>query len=55
MVIAASDLLERNPDPTEEEIREAMSGNLCRCTGYQFIVDSIRAAADELQTQKGAS
>jgi carbon-monoxide dehydrogenase small subunit len=49
MVLAASSLLERNPDPSDEEIREAMSGNLCRCTGYQFIVDSVRAAA-----QRGA-
>jgi carbon-monoxide dehydrogenase small subunit len=45
MVMAATDLLERNPDPTETEVREAMGGNLCRCTGYHFIVESILAAA----------
>ncbi|MDH7486134.1 MAG: (2Fe-2S)-binding protein [Anaerolineae bacterium] len=37
--------LEQNPDPTEEEIREAISGNLCRCTGYQHIVDAVKLAA----------
>ena len=45
MVLTATDLLERNPQPTEEEIREAMGGNICRCTGYHFIVESIMAAA----------
>jgi carbon-monoxide dehydrogenase small subunit len=45
MVMAATDLLERNPSPTEAEVREAMGGNLCRCTGYHFIVESILAAA----------
>ena len=45
MVMAATDLLARNPDPTETEVREAMGGNLCRCTGYHFIVESILAAA----------
>jgi carbon-monoxide dehydrogenase small subunit len=38
--------LEENPDPTETEIRQAISGNLCRCTGYQHIVDAVKAAAD---------
>ena len=42
--------LEENPDPTEAEIREAMSGNLCRCTGYQHIVDAVRLAADKMRT-----
>jgi carbon-monoxide dehydrogenase small subunit len=46
MVLTATDLLERNPHPTEEEVREAMGGNLCRCTGYHFIVESIMAAAE---------
>jgi carbon-monoxide dehydrogenase small subunit len=45
MVLSALALLEQNPSPTEDEIRHAISGNLCRCTGYQFIVESIRAAA----------
>lgn len=41
--------LERNPDPSELEIREAISGNLCRCTGYQHIVDAVRLAAEKGQ------
>ncbi len=41
--------LEQNPDPTEEEIREAISGNLCRCTGYQHIVDAVKLAADKMK------
>jgi carbon-monoxide dehydrogenase small subunit len=45
MVLTAMDLLERTPSPTEDEVREAMSGNLCRCTGYQFIVDAVLDAA----------
>jgi aerobic carbon-monoxide dehydrogenase small subunit len=52
MVLAATDLLERNPEPTESEVREAMSGNLCRCTGYQFIVESVLAAAETLREEK---
>ena len=39
--------LEQNPDPSEEEIREALSGNLCRCTGYQHIVDAVHLAAEK--------
>lgn len=42
--------LEENPDPTEEEIREAVSGNLCRCTGYQHIVDAVKLAAAQMRT-----
>jgi len=45
MVLSAVALLEENPRPTEDDIRHAISGNLCRCTGYQFIVESIQAAA----------
>ncbi len=45
MIMTAADLLAGNPDPTEEEIRHALEGNLCRCTGYQNIVDAIQAAA----------
>jgi carbon-monoxide dehydrogenase small subunit len=41
--------LEENPDPTEQEIREAIAGNLCRCTGYQHIVDAIRLAAEKMR------
>ena len=42
--------LESNPDPDESEIRHAISGNLCRCTGYQHIVDSVRLAAEKMRT-----
>ena len=45
-VVAAADLLRRVPDPSEDEIREALSGNLCRCTGYQKILDAVRVAAE---------
>jgi len=45
MVVAARALLNENSDPTEEEIKEWMMGNLCRCTGYYQIVESIREAA----------
>ena len=41
--------LEENPNPTEEEIREAVSGNLCRCTGYQHIVDAVQLAAEKMR------
>jgi aerobic carbon-monoxide dehydrogenase small subunit len=44
-VVATADLLARSPDPTEDEIREALSGNLCRCTGYAKIFDAVRLAA----------
>jgi carbon-monoxide dehydrogenase small subunit len=44
-VMATVDLLERNPDPSEDEIREALSGNICRCTGYQKIIDAVKRAA----------
>jgi carbon-monoxide dehydrogenase small subunit len=45
MIMAAADLLERNPDPSEEEIRHGMEGNLCRCTGYHNVVEAVKAAA----------
>ena len=45
-VVAAADLLRRNPGPTEDEIREALSGNLCRCTGYEKILDAVQLAAE---------
>jgi carbon-monoxide dehydrogenase small subunit len=45
LVVATADLLERNPSPTDDEIREALSGNLCRCTGYAKIFDAVRQAA----------
>jgi carbon-monoxide dehydrogenase small subunit len=53
MMLVGTALIEENPDPTEEEIRWAISGNLCRCTGYTNIVKSIEAAAET--TREGAS
>jgi carbon-monoxide dehydrogenase small subunit len=44
-VVAAADLLRHTPQPTDDQIREALSGNLCRCTGYQKILDAVRQAA----------
>jgi carbon-monoxide dehydrogenase small subunit len=46
LVVATAALLQRIPDPSEDEIREALSGNLCRCTGYQKIFDAVHLAAD---------
>src|SRR5262249_44145116 len=46
LVVAAADLLARNADPSDDEIREALSGNLCRCTGYQKIVQAVRTASE---------
>lgn len=48
MILAALDLLRRIPDPTREEVRRELSGNLCRCTGYQKIVDAVMAAASAM-------
>jgi len=48
MILSAKSLLDKNPKPSEHEIRKAISGNLCRCTGYAKIVTSIQAAAEEL-------
>jgi carbon-monoxide dehydrogenase small subunit len=45
LIVATADLLHRNPTPSEDEIREALSGNLCRCTGYTKIFDAVRVAA----------
>ncbi|MGH3017075.1 MAG: (2Fe-2S)-binding protein [Gaiellaceae bacterium] len=46
LVVAAVDLLARNPAPSEDEIREALSGNICRCTGYQRIVEGVQLASE---------
>jgi len=48
MIMAASQLLERHPNPTDEEIRHGLEGNLCRCTGYQHIVNAVKHAAKKL-------
>lgn len=49
LLLTVRELLADNPDPTDAEIRAGISGNLCRCTGYQFIVDAVRAAAAKLR------
>jgi aerobic-type carbon monoxide dehydrogenase small subunit (CoxS/CutS family) len=54
MLMAAHDLLRTNPSPTEQEIREGMSAVLCRCTGYQGIVDAVMAAAARMREQGDA-
>jgi carbon-monoxide dehydrogenase small subunit len=53
MIMAAADLLARDPDPSEHDIREALAGNLCRCTGYQNIVEAVRAAAGQMRGAEG--
>lgn len=55
MIISAKALLDRNPDPSEDEIREAIAGNLCRCTGYAQIVEAVQLAADRMETMGGES
>ncbi|MEO9904006.1 (2Fe-2S)-binding protein [Nisaea sp.] len=55
MITRAYRLLQENPNPSEEEIRHGISGNLCRCTGYQNIVKAIQAASDELNASKEAA
>ena len=54
MLMSARSLLARNPSPSEDEIRHGISGNLCRCTGYNKIVEAIQYAADKLRATKGA-
>ena len=54
MIVAAADLLARNPNPTEDEVREGLAGNLCRCTGYHNIVKSVLAAAEAMRTGTSA-
>ena len=54
MILSMFQLLKRNPKPTEVEIRRALDGNLCRCTGYQHIVDAVQYAAKRMK-RKGNS
>ena len=54
MMLAAKALLDENPDPSEEDVRWALSGNLCRCTGYQNIVKSVLWAAAKLRSESGS-
>ena len=49
LVVAATELVRRNPEPSDDQIREALSGNLCRCTGYAKIFDAVRQAAQEVR------
>jgi len=53
LIVAATDLLRRNPSPGEAAIREALSGNLCRCTGYQKILDAVQLAAQRMREGAG--
>lgn len=52
MIMSATELLRRNPNPTDEEIREGLEGNFCRCTGYQNIVNAVKHAAAELRGEQ---
>jgi aerobic-type carbon monoxide dehydrogenase small subunit (CoxS/CutS family) len=52
MIMASVDLLSRNPNPSEAEIRHALEGNLCRCTGYQHIIKAVRCAAIKMRAGK---
>jgi carbon-monoxide dehydrogenase small subunit len=52
MIMTAADFLEQNPDPTDEEIRHALEGNFCRCTGYHNIVEAIKYAAEKSRGSK---
>lgn len=49
LIVAVVDLLERDPSPTEATVREALSGNVCRCTGYQKILDAVRLASERMK------
>ena len=55
MLMAAHELLQRKPDPSDDEIREAISGNLCRCTGYTYIINAIRSAGAKLRASSAAA
>lgn len=54
MVMAAEGLLRENADPSEDEIRKGMAANICRCTGYVKIIESVQAAAEEIASKEGA-
>jgi carbon-monoxide dehydrogenase small subunit len=53
LIVAVADLLDHDPSPTEAKVREALSGNLCRCTGYQKILDAVFLAAERMRTAAG--
>jgi len=52
MIISSCQILDRNPDPTEDEVREGLEGNLCRCTGYQHIADAVAYAARKMKERE---
>jgi carbon-monoxide dehydrogenase small subunit len=54
MIMSATHLLQRNPNPSEDEIRVALEGNLCRCTGYQHIIKAVQYAANKMRASKAA-
>jgi carbon-monoxide dehydrogenase small subunit len=54
MIMTAADVLEDEPDPDREEIREALEGNICRCTGYQNIVNAVESAAEKMHEEVAA-
>ncbi|HET7871470.1 MAG TPA: (2Fe-2S)-binding protein [Terriglobales bacterium] len=54
MIMATAQILQRNPDPSEEEIRHGLEGNLCRCTGYQHIVQAVQCAAKKMKSKSVA-
>jgi len=55
MILSSSQLLDRNPNPTEEQIRHGLEGNLCRCTGYQHIVEAVQYAANKMEAQSASA
>ena len=55
MIMAAADLLSRNPSPSDAEIRHALEGNICRCTGYQHIIKAVQYAANKMRSRKVAA
>ena len=55
MIMTAADYLEDEPDPDREEIREALEGNICRCTGYQNIVNAVESAAEKMHAEDAAA
>lgn len=54
MIMSATHLLQRNPNPSDDEIRVALEGNLCRCTGYQHIIKAVQCAANKMRASKAA-
>ena len=54
MIMASAQILDRNPDPTQDEIRHGLEGNLCRCTGYQHIVEAVQYASRKMKSQSAA-